>query len=128
MHSLSQDTRASGHQIYFVIKGFAPFKPKADIFTARKRSLGQGNVFTRMCHSVHGGRGSLYDATSCLAVWSHVLSGGSVSRVFCTHSYPVLPIIPACAFFTALYLHSCPYLIISSLYILCPILIKLHIS
>ena len=57
MHSLSQDTRASGHQIYFVIKGFAPFKPKADIFTARKRSLGQGNVFTRMCHSVHRGKG-----------------------------------------------------------------------
>ena len=79
MHSLSQDTRASGHQIYFVIKGFAPFKPKADICTARKRSLGQGNVFTRMCHSVHGGRGSLYDVTSCLAAWSHVLSGGSVS-------------------------------------------------
>ena len=23
-------------------------------------------------HSVHGGRGSLYDVTSCLAVWSHV--------------------------------------------------------
>ena len=25
------------------------------IFTARKRSLGQGNVFTSVCHSVHGG-------------------------------------------------------------------------
>ena len=25
-------------------------------FTARKRSLGQGNVFTPVCHSVHGGR------------------------------------------------------------------------
>ena len=25
------------------------------IITARKRSLGQGNVFTRVCHSVHGG-------------------------------------------------------------------------
>ena len=25
------------------------------IFTARKRSLGQGNVFTLVCHSVHGG-------------------------------------------------------------------------
>ena len=24
----------------------------------RKRSLGQGNVFTPLCHSVHGGRGS----------------------------------------------------------------------
>ena len=27
------------------------------IFTARKRSLGQGNVFTSGCHSVHGGGG-----------------------------------------------------------------------
>ena len=25
------------------------------IFTARKRSLGQGNVFTPVCHSVHRG-------------------------------------------------------------------------
>ena len=25
-------------------------------FTARKRSLGQGNIFTPVCHSVHGGR------------------------------------------------------------------------
>ena len=30
---------------------------KSKIFTARKRSLGQGNVFTPVCHSVH--RGSL---------------------------------------------------------------------
>ena len=31
------------------------------VFTTRKRSLGQGNVFTRVCHSVHdgGGRGWL---------------------------------------------------------------------
>ena len=27
----------------------------ASIFTARKRSLGQGNIFTPVCHSVHGG-------------------------------------------------------------------------
>ena len=27
------------------------------IFTARKRSLGQGNIFTLVCHSVHGGGG-----------------------------------------------------------------------
>ena len=27
------------------------------IFTARKRSLGQGNVFTPVCHSAHGGGG-----------------------------------------------------------------------
>ena len=26
------------------------------IITARKRSLGQGNIFTPVCHSVHGGR------------------------------------------------------------------------
>ena len=25
------------------------------IFTARKRSLGQGNIFTPVCHSVQGG-------------------------------------------------------------------------
>ena len=28
------------------------------IFTARKRSLGQGNVFTPVCHSVHSGHRS----------------------------------------------------------------------
>ena len=28
------------------------------LVTARKRSLGQGNVLTPVCHSVHGGRGS----------------------------------------------------------------------
>ena len=28
------------------------------IITVRKRSLGQGNVFTPVCHSVHGGGGS----------------------------------------------------------------------
>ena len=44
------------------------------IFTARKRSFRQGNVFTRVCHSVH--KGSLYDVTSCLTTWSHVPSGG----------------------------------------------------
>ena len=48
------------------------------LITARKRSLVQGNVFIRMCHSVQGG--SLYDVTSCLAAWSHVPSGGSLSR------------------------------------------------
>ena len=29
------------------------------IFTAHKRSLGEGNVFTRICHSVHRGVPSL---------------------------------------------------------------------
>ena len=48
------------------------------IFTVRKRSLGQGNVFICVCHSVHrvggGRRGSLYDVISCLAAWSHIPS------------------------------------------------------
>ena len=39
------------------------------IFTARKPSLGQGNIFTPVCHSVHGGgesacTGSLYPGKS----------------------------------------------------------------
>ena len=36
--------------------GFGGTKYK-DIFTARKRSLGQCNIFTSICHSVHGGGG-----------------------------------------------------------------------
>ena len=32
------------------------FKKEVPIFTARKRSLGQGNIFTPVCHSVHRGR------------------------------------------------------------------------
>ena len=58
-----------------------------------KRSLGQGNIFRGVCLST--GR-SLYDVTSCLAVWSHVpsrlvsvpspmfLLGGSLSLVPCS--------------------------------------------
>ena len=33
------------------------FSDVYDIITARKRSLGQGNIFTPVCHSVHRGRG-----------------------------------------------------------------------
>ena len=45
--------------------------------TARKRSLGQGNVFILVCQSFCSqGTGSLYDVISCLAAWSHVPSGG----------------------------------------------------
>ena len=32
---------------------------KTCIITARKRSLGQGNIFTPVCHSVHGGGGGV---------------------------------------------------------------------
>ena len=36
-----------------------------DIFTARKRSLGQGNIFTPVCHSVH--RGGVRGRGVCVA-------------------------------------------------------------
>ena len=54
---------------------------------ARKRSLGQGNVFTRVCHSVHRGEGALCMISlpvwlpgpmflpGGLCLWSHVPSG-----------------------------------------------------
>ena len=45
------------------------------IFTTRKQSLGQGNVFTHVYHSVHK-EGGLYDVTSYLAARSHVPFGG----------------------------------------------------
>ena len=45
------------------------------IFTARKRSLGQGNIFTNVCHSVHGG-GGCYDVTSCSVMDSTSLPAG----------------------------------------------------
>ena len=45
------------------------------LITARKRSLGQGNIFTGMCQSFCPW-GSLYAVTSCLAAWSHAPSRG----------------------------------------------------
>ena len=48
------------------------------LITARKRSLGQGNVCTGVCLSTGG---SLYDVTSYLDAWSHVPSRGSLSLV-----------------------------------------------
>ena len=52
---------------------------KPGITTAHKRSLEQGNVFTGVCLST----GGLCDVTSCLAAWSHIPSGGSLSRGVC---------------------------------------------
>ena len=45
-----------------------------DIFTARKRSLGQGNVFTPVCYSVHKGGG--VSVPACIT--GHMI-GGSLS-------------------------------------------------
>ena len=36
-----------------------PLSPIPFIFTISKRNLGEGNVFTPLCHSVHGGGVSL---------------------------------------------------------------------
>ena len=43
-----------------------------ELITARKRSLGQFNVFTHVCHSVHGG--------GCLCSGGGSLSRGSLSK------------------------------------------------
>ena len=51
------------------------------VITAHKRSLRQGNVFTGVCLSTVG---PLYDVTSYLAAWSHVLYRGSPSLVPCS--------------------------------------------
>ena len=66
------DLVSAGNQLFEYLKIFFY------VFIACKRSLGQGNVFAPVCHSVQGG--SLYDVTSCLAAWSHIPSGGSLSR------------------------------------------------
>ena len=51
------------------------------IVTVRKQSLGRGTIFLPVCLFTGG---SLYDVTSCLAAWSHVPSGGSLSLVTCS--------------------------------------------
>ena len=47
------------------------------LFTARKRSLGQGNIFAPVCHSVHGG--VWYGG--CLVSEGYLVSGGAWSQV-----------------------------------------------
>ena len=48
------------------------------IFTARKRSLGQGNIFTPVCHSVHGGRAWLWGVCMISGGCAWLPGGGSV--------------------------------------------------
>ena len=52
---------------------------RARIFTARKRSLGQGNIFTPVCHSVHG-RGLVVSNHALQVLSQHALqvSGGGI--------------------------------------------------
>ena len=63
--------------IYTGRSTFSKWDEKRAVFTARKRSLGKGNVFTRMCHSVHGR--SLYGVTSCLSLVPCPFQGRSPS-------------------------------------------------
>ena len=44
------------------------------VIAARKRSLGQGNVFTRVCHSIHRGKGVGFPA--CVTVHITSIQGG----------------------------------------------------
>ena len=47
------------------------------VLTARKRSLGQGNIFTSVCHSVQGG-------VACVQKWGAcVVKGGCVVKGAC---------------------------------------------
>ena len=54
---------------------------KGRIFTARKRSLNQGNVFTRVCHSLHGREGVCLQGVVCLHGGFAYM--GSAFRGFC---------------------------------------------
>ena len=61
MQSAAFKDERSGKQEYFHLKtGYLLITKKIHkcIFTARKRSLGQGNVFTPVFHSVHKGWGA----------------------------------------------------------------------
>ena len=51
--------------------------PFLEICTTRKRSLGQGNMFTGLCQSFCLQEGSLYNVTSCLSAWPDVPSMGA---------------------------------------------------
>ena len=46
--------------------------------TARKRSLGKGNVVTRVCHSVHGREGAIISRRCCPSQGLTSLAGGAV--------------------------------------------------
>ena len=58
-----------------------PFVCSGPIFTTRKRSLGQGNVFTPVCHSVHMKGGGFPTCITGHITWGEGLPpGGSAFR------------------------------------------------
>ena len=86
--NLMVNTRVESKGITFVILSLGHHhvhSPKGIeqqlIITARKRSLGQGNVFTLVCHSVHGGGlppGGLHLRGVCLqgvCIWGVCIQG-----------------------------------------------------
>ena len=54
---------------------------KNHFITTCKRSLGQGNIFTRVCHSVHGGLASQYTSQVTWLASRIGLSSGSSGQV-----------------------------------------------
>ena len=62
------------------VAGSSPFTVMINIFTARKRSLGQGKIFTPVCHSVHRGgvHGCLGGMHGCSGWHAWFFSGGCV--------------------------------------------------
>ena len=61
-----------------ILPSFSSAATMDKLFTARKRSLGQGDVFTPVCHSVHGGRGVSQHAMD-KGVSQHAMGRGGVS-------------------------------------------------
>ena len=76
------------------------------IITARKRSLGQGNIFTPVCHSVHGGGG----IPACIAGGTHPTG---------MHS---------CFVLNFLYSSEINFRAVSSVYILCVKMVTIFIQ
>ena len=99
------------------------------VFIARKRSLGQGNVFTPVCHSVHrrgsAFRGDLHPGGSASKGGLHQRLGGGVGRtphwiLWDTVNERTVPILLECILVEAIlftcfiywwiFINFCPYI------------------
>ena len=73
-----------GHaQCFYCSKRYIFGLARSFFITARKRSLGQGNIFTSVCHSVHGrgmhARGDVHVGV-CVHAWGTCVVGGVHAR------------------------------------------------
>ena len=59
---------------------------KIVIFTARKRSLGQGNIFTPVCHSVHRGGGGVVSQHAPGSHYIRSYTGAATQLVWRQHT------------------------------------------